>query len=222
MQPEQPPVQPFNSAQPTRPTVPVDSQESASHDYVAAVLLSFLLGGLGVDRFYLGRVGSGIAKLLTLGGLGIWAFIDFTRIVFGGIKDPHGMPLKGFARNRKLMKILYWVYVGLLIVCFGLPMLFVFLAAPSLQKHARDTADQNEIATVAAELNTYKEQHGTYPPASHYVQASGLFFDDGINLLPINAAYAPEPRGCDGTKVRCTSFSITTEQSDGSSYTFNN
>ena len=213
---------PFDPPQPTPPAAPAAAQESISHDYIAAVLLSFLLGGIGVDRFYLGRIGSGIAKLLTLGGLGVWAFIDFTRIVFGGIKDPHGLPLKGFARNRKLMKILYWVYIGLLVICFGLPMLFVFLAAPSLQKHGHDVSDENEIASVAAELNTYKGQHGTYPPASHYVQASGLFFDDGINLLPFNAAYVPGPSGCDGAKVRCTSFTITIKLSDGSSYTVTN
>ena len=39
-------------------------------------LLSFFVGELGIDRFYDGRIGTGIAKLLTGGGLGIWWLID--------------------------------------------------------------------------------------------------------------------------------------------------
>jgi TM2 domain-containing membrane protein YozV len=63
-------------------------------DFVTAVLLSFFLGGLGVDRFYLGYTGLGIAKLLTLGGCGVWALIDFILIVMGKLKDVDGQDLK--------------------------------------------------------------------------------------------------------------------------------
>ncbi|WP_408954340.1 TM2 domain-containing protein [Mycoplasma bradburyae] len=48
------------------------------------------LGGLGVDRFYAGRIGLGIAKLLTAGGLGIWAMIDFVLAICGKMKDENG------------------------------------------------------------------------------------------------------------------------------------
>lgn len=61
--------------------------------FVTALLLSFFLGGLGVDRFYLGYTGLGVAKLLTLGGLGIWALIDFIMIALRKITSADGQPL---------------------------------------------------------------------------------------------------------------------------------
>lgn len=41
-----------------------------------ALILSLFLGGLGVDRFYVGDIGLGVGKLLTFGGLMVWAIID--------------------------------------------------------------------------------------------------------------------------------------------------
>lgn len=54
-------------------------------NYVVALLLSIFLGGLGVDRFYLGHIGLGIAKLLvtifSLGTIGfVWWIIDLILI----------------------------------------------------------------------------------------------------------------------------------------------
>ncbi|MBP5687376.1 MAG: TM2 domain-containing protein [Muribaculaceae bacterium] len=47
---------------------------------MTALLLSIFCGSLGVDRFYLGDTGLGIGKLLTAGGCGIWAIIDWFKI----------------------------------------------------------------------------------------------------------------------------------------------
>ena len=59
-----------------------------------ALLLCFFLGVLGVHRFYVGKIGTGILQLVTLGGLGIWALIDFIMIVMQKFTDGEGNTLK--------------------------------------------------------------------------------------------------------------------------------
>ena len=44
--------------------------------WVAVLLVSIFVGGLGIDRFMLGHVGLGLLKLFTLGGCGVWWLID--------------------------------------------------------------------------------------------------------------------------------------------------
>ena len=59
---------------------------------LTAILLSVFVGTLGVDRFYLGYTGTGVVKLLTAGGLGIWTLIDLVRICTGSLRPADGSP----------------------------------------------------------------------------------------------------------------------------------
>ncbi len=61
---------------------------------VTACLLCFFIGGLGIHRFYVGKTGTGILMILTLGGLGIWIIIDLVMILTGGFKDSEGKDLQ--------------------------------------------------------------------------------------------------------------------------------
>ncbi len=61
--------------------------------FVPAILLCFFLGALGLHRFYVGKIGTGILMILTLGGLGIWVIIDFVMIVIGKFTDTEGHAL---------------------------------------------------------------------------------------------------------------------------------
>ena len=62
--------------------------------WVATLLLCLFLGGLGVHRFYAGKVGTGILQLITLGGCGVWTLIDFILILVGSFTDNEGKPIK--------------------------------------------------------------------------------------------------------------------------------
>lgn len=58
--------------------------------WITTLLLCGFVGGLGVHRFYVGKLGTGIAMLLTFGGLGIWTLVDFITIACGHFKDGEG------------------------------------------------------------------------------------------------------------------------------------
>lgn len=64
----------------------------AHKNKLTAILLSVFVGGLGIDRFYLGYTGLGVAKLLTCGGLGVWALIDLVMICTGSLRPADGSP----------------------------------------------------------------------------------------------------------------------------------
>ena len=68
--------------------------ENAIHaegrDWLTTLLLCFFLGVFGVHRFYTGHIGLGVIQLLTLGGCGIWALIDFIMIIVGSFRDAEG------------------------------------------------------------------------------------------------------------------------------------
>ncbi|MFC1842852.1 TM2 domain-containing protein [Candidatus Dependentiae bacterium] len=60
---------------------------------LTAALLCFFFGAFGAYRFYVGKYGTAILQLLTLGGLGIWATIDFIIILCGDFTNAQGQKL---------------------------------------------------------------------------------------------------------------------------------
>ncbi len=62
--------------------------------WITTLLLCLFLGGIGVHRFYAGKIGTGILQLITVGGCGIWTLIDLIMIITGSFKDKDGNPIK--------------------------------------------------------------------------------------------------------------------------------
>ena len=65
-------------------------KQNGGKSQIIALVLVFLLGYLGIHRFYLGYIGIGIIQLLTAGGCGIWVLIDLIRIITGDLKPKGG------------------------------------------------------------------------------------------------------------------------------------
>jgi TM2 domain-containing membrane protein YozV len=66
---------------------------TGSKSWLVTLLLAIFLGGLGVHRFYTGKVGTGILMLITAGGLGVWYLIDIIMVAIGSFKDKQGLAL---------------------------------------------------------------------------------------------------------------------------------
>jgi TM2 domain-containing membrane protein YozV len=78
----------------TDTTMAVGEAKQSEKGFVPALLLCFFLGAFGIHRFYVGKIGTGVLMLLTMGGLGIWALIDFIMIAVGSFRDKEGNLIK--------------------------------------------------------------------------------------------------------------------------------
>lgn len=107
--------QPPNIA-PYPPTYGYGQVPQSNKSFLVTWLLSLLLGVLGVDRFYLGKVGTGIVKLFTFGGLGIWALVDLILVLANKTRDKQGLPLEGYDKHKKMALIVTGVVILLSIV----------------------------------------------------------------------------------------------------------
>lgn len=84
--------------------------------FVVTWLFALLLGFFGVDHFYLGKVGTGILKLISIGGFGIWWLIDLILTLAGARRDNQGRPLAGYEQNKQIAWVVTAIVVGLWVI----------------------------------------------------------------------------------------------------------
>ena len=63
-------------------------------NWLTTLLLCIFLGGIGVHRFYAGKIGTGILMIVTCGGCGIWTIYDLIMILMGNVTDKDGNAIK--------------------------------------------------------------------------------------------------------------------------------
>jgi len=68
-------------------------------NFFLVATLCFLLGVFGVHRFYCDKIMSGVLMIFTIGGLGIWALVDFIIVCFGEFTDSQGRKIKYAGSN---------------------------------------------------------------------------------------------------------------------------
>ena len=64
--------------------------KSTQKSWLVTLLLCLFVGTIGVHRFYVGKIGTGILQLFTFGGFGIWTLIDFILIACKKFTDSNG------------------------------------------------------------------------------------------------------------------------------------
>ncbi|MEI8124867.1 MAG: TM2 domain-containing protein [Parachlamydiaceae bacterium] len=72
----------------------VKETTKSDKSFIATLLFCLLLGTLGVHRFYVGKIGTALLMILTLGGFGIWVLIDFILICSSRFEDKQGFRIE--------------------------------------------------------------------------------------------------------------------------------
>lgn len=66
------------------------SDSQSQNQWIVVLLLAFFLGFIGAHRFYVGKNGTGILMILTVGGIGLWVLFDLIVIITGNFKTKQG------------------------------------------------------------------------------------------------------------------------------------
>jgi len=76
-----------------------DIQDDKAPEFLPTLLFAYFWGIFGIHRFYTGNFAIGTAQLLTLGGCGIWSYIDFISICFNKYRDGQDRLLRKYNPN---------------------------------------------------------------------------------------------------------------------------
>lgn len=113
-----------NSASVAKPTK--TKKFPRQRHFLAVFFISFMWGTFGADRMYLGKWGTGILKLVTFGGLGIWVVVDLILVMGGSMRDKEGREMLQFTDYKKfayLTVLIFAIALGVFILINGIALI---------------------------------------------------------------------------------------------------
>jgi hypothetical protein len=161
-------------------------------------LLALFLGGFGAHRFYMKKYVSAIFMILTLGGLGFWAYADLIWALSGKFRDKYGLPINASRDLGVLPAVLIAVFVGLMgIMVIGLTASVII---PQFNKEIIDVRAEKVndamIGVVFAE-EVYYAENGRY--TDKYIELAidyNFVMENYIDYGPIELYYRGEESEC--------------------------
>lgn len=166
----------------------------SSRSFVATWLFALFLGGVGADRFYLGRTGTATAKLLTLGGLGVWTLVDLVLVLANRQTDALGLPLRGYGRHKVPAFVVTGVVVVLNFVAAAVAGVIFFVAALHASATPAPGSAHAESALVSPPVPTHGPMGQFTTVATQTVTGFG---SDRVTTLELDGLPAVVTFRCD-------------------------
>lgn len=103
----------------TSPSVAIKTKRiPKQRHFLAVFFISLIWGIIGVDRMYLGKWGTGLLKLFTAGGFGIWLIFDLAAVMNGSVRDKWGRELLQTAEYKSFASRVVAIYALVVLIGF--------------------------------------------------------------------------------------------------------
>ena len=140
--------------------------------WLTAFVLSLFFGFFGADRFYLGKAGTAFLKLITFGGLGIWALIDFIMIATKSMPGVEWVNEKDSDKKNALIIFIIALVIGVF---------FSASAANNKSLTTTNNTEPNQTITTTPSADTATPKEDLSKVAKEYTLSAG-YYTAGIDL----------------------------------------